>query len=113
MSQLNIKVSSSSVERGSVIPDSNVIGAPLVFDCGILEGRNHIEKILENGITFTLGNTDNGLSKVGVDKKRFVPSNRVGTNNRVFVVNNRAANVLADIFESVINDLVSMNRSKT
>lgn len=64
----------------SIVPNSNVILAPLETSMGLLCSGNHLGKVSKNGITLDLGNTDDLRHEPGVEEQTVPPGDGVGPN---------------------------------
>ena len=65
----------------AIVPVRNVVLLPLEADVKLLCSGDDLVEIPNNGITFGLGYSNNGLDKAWVEEERLPPRHRVSAND--------------------------------
>ena len=78
-----VESSTGAVYTDTIVPESNVVLLPLIANMDLLCGSDNLIEVADDGITFSLGDTDNASPKAGDEEQRLSTSNRVCSDKRV------------------------------
>lgn len=81
---ISYRLSSLGTYSSAVIPEGNVVLAPLEASVQFLGGCDNLVEVGDDGIALGLGDSDNLGDEAWVEEEAVPPSNRVGADDGVF-----------------------------